>query len=58
METIGERTLETLVAFTAMRLEFYWQRTAVENMTLDNLRHVKNKQKLNQLESALDSLVH
>jgi len=58
METIGERTLETLIAFTAMRLEFYWQRTAVENMTLDNLTHVKNKQQLNQIESALDSLVH
>ena len=58
METIGERTLETLIAFTAMRLEFYWQRTAVDNMTVENLIYVKEREKTNQVESVVDSLVH
>lgn len=58
METLGERTLETLVAFTAMRLEFYWQRTAVENITVGNLLPVKNREVFNQIESTVESLIH
>jgi putative transposase len=58
METLGERTLETLIAFTAMRLEFYWQQTAVENIKVENLMWVKNRQKFNSVEATAESLIH
>ena len=58
METLGERTLETLIAFTAMRLEFYWQQKAVENINVSNLVQFKNKENFNQIESTMESLIH
>jgi putative transposase len=43
METIGERTLEVLLAFTAMRLEYHWQRVPVDTPHLEKLGGRKNK---------------
>ena len=54
METIGEKTLETLIAFTAMRLEYYWQITPIQERRLQNLTYVKPK--MNQIETTMDSL--
>ena len=54
METLGERTLEILVAFTALRLEWGWHRTPVNSPKLIGLSGVKQ----NQIESTLESLIH
>ena len=43
METLGERTLEVLLAFTAMRLEYHWQRVPVDTSHLEKLGGRKNK---------------
>lgn len=43
METLGERTLEVLLAFTAMRLEYHWQRVPVDTPHLERLGGRKNK---------------
>ena len=43
METLGERTLEVLVAFTAMRLEYHWQRVPVDTPYLEKLGNKKNR---------------
>lgn len=37
MESVGEMTLTTLVAFTALRLEMGWRRRAVDTFELDHL---------------------
>lgn len=52
METIGERTLEVLLAFTAMRLEYHWQRFSVD---MPHLEKLADKQ--NRLESTIVQLV-
>lgn len=54
MDTLGEQTLEVLVAFTALRLEHGWQMTPVNSSRLDSLRWVKQ----NQLESTMETLIH
>ena len=54
MDTLGERTLETLLAFISLRFEYYWQRTPVNSSQLDGLRWIKH----NQVESTMDTLVH
>jgi putative transposase len=53
METLGERTLEVLVAFTAMRLEYHWQRVPVDTPHLEKLGRKKN-----QIEEAVLQLIH
>jgi putative transposase len=37
METVGENTLMTVVAFTALRMEAGWQQQPVDSAALDNL---------------------
>lgn len=54
MDSLGERTLQVLVAFTAIRLEFGWQRTPVNSSQLEGLRWAKR----NQIESTMESLIH
>jgi len=54
MDTLGERTLEVLLAFTAIRLEFGWQTTPVNSARLDGLVGVKR----NQIESTMETLIH
>lgn len=55
METLGERTLQILLAFTALRLEYHWQVQPVNSKSLENLLEVKNA---NSLEAAVESLLH
>ena len=54
MDTLGERTLQVLVAFTALRLEYGWQRMPANSAQLNSLKGIK----LNQIESAMESLIH
>jgi putative transposase len=53
MDSLGERTLQVLVAFTAIRLEFGWQRTPVTAPHLEGRGH-----RPNQIESTMESLLH
>ncbi len=53
MDSIGERTLMVVAAFTAMRLEFQWQRMAVDSPRILNLKTVKQ----NAIESVMDSML-
>jgi hypothetical protein len=54
METLGEKTLEVLLAFTAIRLEFGWQTTPIDSGRLSGLVGVK----YNQIESTMDTLLN
>lgn len=53
METLGERTLEVLLAFTAMRLEYHWQRVPVDSLHLEKLG-----KKANNIEDTVLQLIH
>jgi putative transposase len=53
METLGEKTLQVLLAFTAMRLEYHWQRFAVDSAHLEKLASKKN-----QIEGTVVQLIH
>ncbi len=55
MEGLGEKTLNILLAFTAMRLEYNWQKTPVDSKALNNLEHIKNR---NQIDDVLENLIH
>lgn len=52
METLGEKTLQVLLAFTAMRLEFHWQRFSVDMPHLEKLT-----KKRNRIEGAVVQLI-
>jgi putative transposase len=52
MDSLGEKTLQTLVAFTAIRLEFGWQTTPINSTRLKSLIGVKK----NQIESTAETL--
>lgn len=54
MDTLGERTLQVLVAFIALRLEYGWQRVAMNSAQIDRLMYVKH----NQIESTMETLIH
>lgn len=54
METLGEKTLQTLVAFTALRLEYNWQIMPANSSSLLGLKEVKQ----NQIESTMETLIH
>ena len=43
METLGEKTLQVLLAFTAMRLEYHWQRFSVDMPHLEKLANKRNR---------------
>lgn len=55
MEGLGEKTLNILLAFTAMRLEYNWLKIPVDSKALNNLEHIRNK---NQIEDVLGNLIH
>ena len=55
MDSLGERTLEILIAFTAIRLEFGWQTTPVNSARLDVLKPIQIQ---NRIESAAQLLIH
>jgi transposase-like protein len=52
METLGERTLRIVSAFTALKLEYGWQKIPMDSPQLLELRYVKR----NELESAMLAL--
>lgn len=54
METLGEKTLDVLLAFTAIRLEFGWQTTPINSARLDGLVGIK----YNRIESTMEKLLH
>jgi transposase-like protein len=54
METLGEKTLQTLVAFTALRLEYNWQVMPVNCSSIKNMKGVQR----NQIEHVMDTLIH
>lgn len=53
METIGEKTLNILLAFIAMRMEYHWQRQSVDSAHFEKLGKRKN-----QIESTVELLMH
>jgi putative transposase len=53
METIGEQSLQAVVAFTALRLEMGWQKNRVDSKALDNLIGHRNK---NVIEKAVEKI--
>lgn len=55
METVGEKTLNILLAFTAMRLEYNWLKTPVDSKSLNNLEHIAKR---NQIDEVLEKLIH
>ncbi|MCC7442259.1 MAG: IS256 family transposase [Bdellovibrionales bacterium] len=55
MDSLGERTLNVLVAFTAIRLEFGWQTTPV---TSGRITHLKPVAAQNRIESTMEHLLH
>jgi putative transposase len=55
MEGLGEKTLNILLAFTAMRLEYNWQIQSVDSKQRNNLQHVSKR---NQINDVLDNLIH
>lgn len=54
MDTLGEKTLQTLVAFTALRLEYGWQTRAADDVRIERMMWKKQ----NQIESTMESLIH
>lgn len=55
MEGLGEKTLNILLAFTAMRLEYNWQIQPVDSNALNNLEHISKR---NEINDVLDNLIH
>jgi len=55
MDSLGAKTLETLVAFTAIRLEYGWQTTPVDSTKPG---HLVSLQRINQIESAMGAMIH
>lgn len=59
MEGLGEKTLNILLAFTAMRLEYHWQRIPVDSLSLKGLNNVYYpKKEENQINEVLENLIH
>jgi putative transposase len=54
MDSLGPKTLQTLVALTAIRMEYGWQTTPVDLKRLENLI---SSQRINQIESAIGVMV-
>lgn len=46
MEGLGGNTLNILLAFTAMRLEYNWQKVPVDSKHLSNLKHISKKNEI------------
>lgn len=55
MEGLGENTLNIVLAFTAMKLEYAWQSTPVNDKRLLNLEKSRTR---NHIEQALENLIH
>ena len=58
MESIGENTHRILTAFTALRMEYNWQATAVDNPKLNHLKQIKLNSNKSKIEDVLENLIH
>ena len=60
MEGLGEKTLNILLAFTALRLEYNWRKVSVDSPSLNNLKNVNKgvSDKKNEIETVLEKLIH
>jgi putative transposase len=56
MGSLGERTLNCLLAFTALRLEMGWRKVPINAPQLANLKNISDKQ--NAIDSVMAELVH
>lgn len=56
MGTVGEKTLESLLAFTALRLEMNWKKIPIDSNALANLKFMKDKN--NAVEDTITQLLH
>ena len=54
--SVGEKTQNVLLAFTAMRLEYNWQSNSVDNKKINNLKNQKLIK--NQMDEVLENLIH
>jgi putative transposase len=54
MESLGERTLMVVTAFTALRLEYTWRKFPVDSKKIYNLKNVK----MNSIESSLELMIN
>lgn len=57
MESMGEKTLMIVAAFTALRLELNWQKMPVDAPQLQNLMYIKQRQ-LNDIDLTMNTLIH
>jgi putative transposase len=60
MGTVGERTLECLQAFTALRLEMNWKSVAIDSDRLKHLQYMKlrdKQQNANAMEEVITTLL-
>ena len=55
MDSLGERSLQVLTAFTALRLEYGWATSSADSTKIGQLISM---QRLNQIESTMEELVH
>ena len=56
MGTLGEQTLECLLAFTALRLEMGWRQVSIDHQGLAKLRHMRDNG--NAIEETIAELIH
>lgn len=56
MGTLGEQTLERLLAFTALRLEMGWRQVSVDHQGLAKLKHMRDNS--NPIEETISELIH
>ena len=56
MGTMGERTLECLLAFTALRLEMNWKKVPIDAPQLEKLKYLGDK--INTIEETVTELFH
>jgi putative transposase len=56
MDALGEKTLQVLLAFTALRLEYHWMRLPVTKPWLELLPKTKKEIINNQIESTIEAL--
>jgi len=56
METVGESTLEAVVAFAALRLELGWRSKPINSLSLGNLKNLKNTKEVNVIENVIEEI--
>lgn len=56
MESLGERTLRIVTAFTALRLHFNWHKIPADSPTMQNLLPVRKR--ANQIDLTMNTLLH